>query len=484
MSDQSIVPARSSSVSFSRAAWLLASLVPAIFLLCFLALASYAAPEHDDFCFLSQNLHDGFVHTVLSYYNEWSGRVVPFLLIQFPSEIAKATGINIVPAYAATLASFTVVFIAATAFAVVRAWPGLPVQAALFLSLAFPAAIIAAAPSLHVLLYWLPGLTCYVPPRIISALVLGEVIRALGDRGGFSWPVAVTMAIGGLVAATCNEFTAVWLFGIVASSLLARRYLGRELQVGHHVLVAAAVLIGWVIILSAPGNSARLAATGGIHDVLYVAPRALNYAVLDLGRFISCPSVVAWCVVAGAVTLAEPESRRPALSHGGMLASRNVVLCLACCYFEYFMHHLTTGVRLVERAQNQALILLFFGLTLSTSLLVRTYRRDISRYLAFASSWSLDSVALPAALAGLFALSLYGSQAAVRLRAEREAFYPFWQESVARYRLLATRPEPVVAVPEHKWRPSVIMAADLADSECLASYFGKSRIIPAERAAP
>ncbi|XUJ34939.1 hypothetical protein ACQ5SK_03315 [Bradyrhizobium japonicum] len=72
-----------------------------------------------------------------------------------------------------------------------------------------------------------------------------------------------------------------------------------------------------------------------------------------------------------------------------MLALGIVATCLACCYFEYFTHRYATGFRLVERAQNQALILLLFGLMLSVRLLVRAHRtqlRERLRQAAIAAS--------------------------------------------------------------------------------------------------
>src|SRR5258705_8217143 len=37
------------------------------------------------------------------------------------------------------------------------------------------------------LLYWLPGILSYVPPGIVSILILGECVRALDRKSEFSW---------------------------------------------------------------------------------------------------------------------------------------------------------------------------------------------------------------------------------------------------------------------------------------------------------
>ena len=467
--------------SFVRAVWLLASLVPTIFLLCLFALIFYAAPEHDDFCFFYRNVHDGFLQTVVGTYFGWNGRIVPILLMQLPAAIDKDAGIGILPAYSITLAICMVVFLAGVGFAMVRAWPGLPVPATLFLGLAFAGAILGATPSIHDLLYWLPGILSYVPPGIVSILILGECVRALDRKSEFSWLGTLGMAVVGFIAATCNEYTGVWLIGMLASSLLARRYLGQELQVSHHALIGTAILIGWGIVVLAPGNNVRLTATGGTRDLVFAMRGALKFALLDLRTFLLSPTVIGWSVVVTAVTLAEPESIKPAHPRGALLAVGVIILCLVCYYFEYFTHQFTTGLHLVERAQNQALILLFFGLTLSVSLVARTYRHYLRKRLVLGSSLSLASVALPMALAGLMAVSFYLSSTGSRLRNESETFYPYWQESVARDGLLATSPEPIVVVRKHKWTPSVITASDVTDSTvCIESFYHKSKITPAE----
>ena len=133
----------------------------------------------------------------------------------------------------------------------------------------------------------------------------------------------------------------------------------------------------------------------------------MNYALIDLGVFLRSPVVIAWSIVVAAVTLAEPDSIRPAHPRGALLALGVALFCLGCCYFEYFTHQFAAGGRLVERAQNEALILLSFGMTLSISLLTRAYRRQLRQMLAWGGSMSVDSVALPAALAGLMLASLY-----------------------------------------------------------------------------
>lgn len=145
----------STGQSLARSAWLLASAAPFIFLSLLILLALYGAPEHDDFCCAYQNVRDGLAQTVLAFYTGLSGRIVPLLIIQIPAEIAKAAGSSILPAYAATLIAFAILFVAGSAFAMVRMWPNVRGLPLLVLMLGFPAAIAGATPSAHDLLYWL-----------------------------------------------------------------------------------------------------------------------------------------------------------------------------------------------------------------------------------------------------------------------------------------------------------------------------------------
>lgn len=180
------------------------------------------------------------MQTVLSFYNGLSGRVVPLLIIQIPAAIAKAAGSSILPAYAATLIAFAALFVAGSAFAMVRMWPNVRGLPLLVLMLGFPAAIAGATPSAHDLLYWLPGIACYVPPGLVTILILGECVHAIDRERPFSIVMTAWATVGGFLAATCNEFTAVWLVWILGASFFTRRFFNQKPQFGHHLLIAAA----------------------------------------------------------------------------------------------------------------------------------------------------------------------------------------------------------------------------------------------------
>ncbi|MDN5006375.1 hypothetical protein ACFQZO_36755 [Bradyrhizobium sp. GCM10027634] len=470
-------------LSTGQSAWLLACAGPFIFLTALTLLALYGAPEHDDFCLAFQNVRDGFVQTVLQFYTGLSGRIVPLLIIQIPAAVAKAAGSSILPAYVATLIAFALLFVAGSAFAMVRMWPTVRGPALLALMLGFPAAIAGATPSAHDLLYWLPGLACYVPPGLVTILILGECVYAIDREREFSNKATAWAVVGAFLSATCNEFTAIWLVAILAASLLGRYAFSQKLQVGRHFMIAAAAVIGWLIVAAAPGNGQRMAAADGGWDLSFSIREGLRFALIGLRTLLLSPSLIGWLVLVVAISTATPAPEKQDGRREKWLAWGIVALCLGCCYFEYFLHQLVTGSHLVDRAQNQALILIVFGFTLCAALLARVYRRQLREKLAFGgAAISLDKPVWPLLLTAIIAISLYFSTTGSRLRRERATFGPFWQEAVARDRLLASRPDQVVDVPRHRWKPSTLISADINDNiGCVAMYYHNKELIPVDQ---
>ena len=230
MYNQGVIPLAAHPLADRRAwiGWALCSLFPAVFLFLLFALTSLSAPEHDDFCFADLYARHGFIHTVWIYYHTQSGRILALWLTQVPPALSAATGVSLLSAYSLTMAVSAALFLAATALAMVRAWPRTAALQLVFLTLAFASAILGAAPSVRDLLYWLSAVTCYVPPALITILILGECVRALDKETGFSWLLSFAMALSGFGAALGNEFTGVWLLLILSASLCARYHLGQQ----------------------------------------------------------------------------------------------------------------------------------------------------------------------------------------------------------------------------------------------------------------
>lgn len=462
--------------------WVVAGVVPVLFVLFFLALTVFADPQHDDFCFSDRYVREGLVLSVLRFYGGLGGRVVPYILIEVPAAIAQATGVSLLFAYAVTMTIGAIGFIVGCMIAVRRAWPRLRGLPSIFLGIAFTAAIIGASPSVSDLLYWLPGVACYIPPAIICILILGECVRALDNEADFSAAATIWMAVGAFIAGLCNEFTTPWIVAILMGSAFARRMLERRIQIGCHLLIAVAALAGWTVVLKAAGNGFRMSQMTNAGLIGLSLLEAFRFGLVQLGQFLRDPAVIAWLVAVGAVTLAAPVPDRPDHPRARFLALGVITLCLGCCYFEYFVHYYSTGIRLVERAQNQALILLLFGSGLSVSLLVRTHRQELKQWLSGRGMFlPLNSSALPLALALVVATSLLLGKAGRLVYAEASSLYPYWRETVARHKRLSTTPDSIPIVALHRWRPSLLLSADaMANKECIAKYFGKKELIIVE----
>ncbi|WP_025037539.1 DUF6056 family protein [Bradyrhizobium sp. DOA9] len=489
MHNQGVIPLATHPVSDRRTwiGWTLCSLFPAIFLLSLFALTALSAPEHDDFCFADLYARHGFIDTVLRFYHSQSGRVLALWLTQLPPAISAAAGVDLLSAYSATMAVSAALFLAATALAMARSWPHGSAFQLTFLILAFAGAVLGAAPSVRDLLYWLSAVTCYVPPALATILILGECVRALERQASFSWVLSLAMSLGGFAAALCNEFTGVWLLLIISASFVARHLFSQPRQLMHHVAIATAITIGWIIVVSAGGNGTRMGQLpNGGHVALSIF-QALLDSLAGLGRFVREPAVIGWLAAVGLVALAEPDPTPQAAQEHKRLALGTIAICLACGYFEYFAHRYATGMRLVERAQNQALILLLFGSTLAARLLVGAYRPQLrERLAAGAFRGLLGPVRLPVSLALLMIGSLGLSSTGFQLRSQRQDLYPYWRESTARHAFLTTSPEPVVVIPRHKSTPSLLMTADVtanADrlpNDCIARYYHKSAVYAAD----
>jgi hypothetical protein len=221
--------------------------------------------------------------------------------------------------------------------------------------------------------------------------------------------------------------------------------------------------------------------------VIYSLYEALRSSLDGLFRLLREPPIIAFLAVTAVMTVAEPEPTTARSRDVAVLALGIAVIGLACCYFEYFTHQFATGMRLVERAQNEALILLLFALALSVRLLAGSYRPQLRQWLAPRGSGGLlGPVAMPAGLAVLMIVSLCVSSNASLLRSERQSLYPYWRESVERHVLLSEPGETIVRVPRHKSTPSLLMTSDVTSdpdrlpNDCIARYYRKSAVYAAD----
>ncbi|WP_454625912.1 DUF6056 family protein [Bradyrhizobium cenepequi] len=463
--------------------WCLASLVPLLFLLRLFLLTLYIGPEHDDFCFAYMNIESGFLKTLSVFYQAIGGRVVPLSLIQLPAAASSSTGIDIFMCYVATMAALELAALASLGFLMSRAWPSASLPQLVCLTAGFGAAIVSAAPSVRDLLYWLPGVACYTVPSMIVIIVLGELVRALENGSRISTPATWAMAAMGFVAAMCNEFTPIWLLIMIVGSLSVRWIWEQPLQLKEHAIIAGAIIAGLAIVLVAPGNNVRMGQLPLAGFFFQSLREALVVFLLDLSRSFREPAIIAWLVVVALFALVQPAANVPARNRV-ILGCGVAILCLVCGYFAYFAHQFGTGIRMVDRAQNEALILIFFSQTISVLLFVRAFREQLRQWLTpgFAKA-SLAAAVIPVGIALLAAVPMFFGKTANLLRSEGAYFHAYWLESIERHARLTLSTERNLTVQKHQVTPTLLMSSDVTHdpgrlpNDCIARFYKKDSVI-------
>jgi hypothetical protein len=466
--------------------WILVGLVPIIFLLRSFALTLYSVPESDDFCFSYMNRENGFAETIWIFYRSLVGRIVPLAVIQLPATISGATGFDYFICYVVTLAGLEICFAAAILVFAFRMWPRGSVLQNIAFGAAFAATMLGAAPSLRELLYWLPGVACYTLPGVIVALVLGEFVRA-AESGTRITPVTTSMlALGCLVASLCNEFTPPWLIGLVLCSLAVRRIFQSDLQIREHAVIGGATLLGFLIMLLAPANAVRMAQFPMAGNVGHSLWEAFLYSLPNLMHFFAEPTTGPWLVFVILYTAAQPQPANVSAWNRRFLAALVPIFCLACGYLAYFTHQYATDIRLSTRAQNEVVILLVSGLTVSATLLARTFYDPIHHLiegLMPGQRGSFAVAAIPIALCAILILPLYFSKTSTLLRSEQGSFHTFWLESMMRHARLTLSMETDLVVASHTVFPTALMGGDMTDdpsrlpNDCIARFYEKNAVV-------
>lgn len=326
------------------------------------------------------------------------------------------------------------------------------------------------------MLYWLPGVACYMVPAGIVVLLLGSFVDA-AERGK---PLnTAPLAVGAFVASTCNEFTAVWIIAMLLGSIAAQWMSGNALQMKRHLVILAFALIGAAIIFSAPGNAVRMSQLPQAGQLAGSLVTALKLSLRDLFSFVKQPVVLLWLVLASLFTVAQSPAEPTSRAHGAALAAAITAFCLGCGYFAYFTHQYATGIRLVGRAQNEVMILLLFGLTISIALLS-------SALPAAALRSRSGRLVVPILLMGL-ALPLYFSKTMAQTHEERASFHTFWLESVARHARLSLSEDQDIVLPKLTVSPLTLMGGDITENpsrlpnDCIAAFYGKRTVVAAHK---
>ena len=463
--------------------WILASLIPAAFLSCLLALTLYAIPETDDFCLSYQNSAVGFVETARIWYFNVVGRVVPLFLIQIPNAAGRVFGIDYFLGYTATLVAFEIGLASTVLLMTFRLWPQAKLWQSAFLAAALLATMLSRAPSLREMLYWLPGVTCYVLPGAIVAIVLVEFARAAEADSPIGPRATYAMAIASFVASLCNEFTPGWVIGLLLCSLAVRAIFRQDLQVKAHAVVGIAALAGFLILLFAPGNAVRIGQfplAGNLERSISEAYLLfkLNWSDVFLGR-----TLQVWLIIVAIFSVMQPDLIKAPAWKRLLLAALVPAFCFACGYLAHFTAQYATGSGLATRAQNQVMMFFVVGSTISVAVLSRAVRSVLPPpALSLIELYGSRSAIAPILLGIFLILPLYHSTTMRILRSEASSLRVYWLESMERHAQLTFSTETAVAVARHSVFPAFLVGEDLGPNpdrlpnDCIARFYGKTAV--------
>jgi hypothetical protein len=447
----------------------LAAAIPIYVISRFLALAFYAFPESDDYCFLFRYRTDGLFGLVDTFYHSLVGRVVPLILIAVPGMVTGGSARHFVASYAPTLLGFALLFAGCMAWITVRLWRGVPASRLIYLSLSLVATIWASCEDPRELLYWLPGTACYAVSAALVTIILTELYVSAADGTGLSRVQTGILAAFSFVAALCNEFTPVWLIGIVLGSFLFRRFSNHARpQPGAHLVLLIATLAGFAILLAAPANFVRIGQFPGSGKILGSLLEAAKRAPLDWTR--AFVIAIPWSLAGSLCATPRRASPRSAANLMVLFAGLAVVL-FGCAFLAHFIGYFATGRQLASRADNEVLILLVVG-----------FACGLSGIGAFLNNLKLGTLG-SAAICALLTVPILSGNAFELLRAETPLLDTFRTESLSREQALLSGAGTDLRVPGRTVRPRLLMdqdvggAPDRLPNDCVAAAYNLKSVV-------
>jgi len=205
-------------------ALLLACAVPLLVLFRLISTGLYSTPETDDFCFSYHYAVDGLFGTVALFYKTAIGRILPMVIMTLPAMLSRAIPLDMFIVYPLMMAAVLLAFIAVCMWVCNRLWPAIPGLLLLFLSLTFAATIAVNAVSFREMFLWLPGVACYLVPAALVLVVLTDLTASALAGAPLSTRQTAVLGILCFLAATCNEFTPMWIMAVFGILFAARGF--------------------------------------------------------------------------------------------------------------------------------------------------------------------------------------------------------------------------------------------------------------------
>ena len=451
---------------------LLAALIPLV------ALAFFAAPQADDFCYGAMLLQRGAAG-FRNHYFVWSGRLLASLLIPLPSVMSAWLGIDLFATYSGFALAFVLAMAAFSYWLVGRLLPGLTTPARLGCALALSIAMIGNAPAPREIAFWMPSAFTYTLPSLVLLALFVTLYRTLVDRTWLSATAVRAFTPALFLAALCNEVNgpiSAWMLGV--SLAVRRSSRSASPQTAQHVRLIAAALAGAAIVYLAPGNRVRAAAMPGSQvlssSVLWGTLETAVFLIVQLPR----RGVFGWLILLGLCVGRSPTAlleRRPAAASIAFALATLVGACWLSTVAGYFAQ----GVSLPARALN---LLFFLGvLCLSCALVAAQSQRPP---IAARLQARLRRRATPAQLRVVGTLLLLSSPSVVRAFWQLPQAPAFRREMQAQVRSIAAAPQPIVYVEQVGARPNLLFYVPLTEdakrwpNSCLAKFFRKQAVLP------
>lgn len=426
----------------------------------------------DDYCVGVEVQNYGAVGAAVYFYNTWVGRLTALLA---HGALLELGGWPV--GAAATLAMCVLWW--ALLFAVARQfarWRGLPpLIAAALASLVF----LGTFGFIEIMqaVYWLPGSTMYFLP-----LVLGAGYAWLAVRGSAGWLSLIVGAALAFTAALCSDVYALTQMELIGLGLLFwwcspnRR---RVLLIGMIVSVVALV-----ILLIAPGNDARIAASrpeppdiGAVALQTLFSPAIMMWRTLELNGF-PLQAVIIAALIAP-MTLAFAFDRAPTRWLAPLLVAIPLLMCAVIMSFWFPTVYLssTWAPRRAWVAPQVAVVLLWMAWGYGWGLVLRraVQSLDAERYV-----WRLRASAFALLILATLILFAGSLMRAANTGGELRALAGWWSESDALLSASAGQPvEVALARPPGTLGTLRVLSPGAAawPNHCISRYFGVASVI-------
>jgi Family of unknown function (DUF6056) len=252
----------------------------------YVALAFFARPAVDDYCYAVHLRDLGFIGAQRWYYFQWSGRYAATGLLHLSEQAGALKG-----AYWAYLVAMIVLTTAAVRLLLSRASRafGQPTDGWFVTSLAVALVVLILGRISNPVenFYWLPGVFTY-QLGVIGVLVTTALLLSLNHLppGPSKVEVAMLGVLGIVTAGLAEIFPLILLpiYGAFALAAFARGSRSRWVIVGLMLIVA----LGGLFSVLAPGNAARAASEGvsGRQSVIAAVPSVSKWSLKMLLHWI------------------------------------------------------------------------------------------------------------------------------------------------------------------------------------------------------